>query len=60
MNTFFKWFSLVTCVLSVPFIILLVYVGEWLDIITWAFLGVTCYFNYQTAVAIEEQIDHRN
>lgn len=55
MNTFFKWFSLIGCLVAVPFIILLAYAGEWLDIITWTFLGIACFFNYQTAVATEEQ-----
>jgi len=57
MNTFFKWFSLIACLMAIPFIVLLAYAGEWLDIITWTFLGIACFFNYQTAVMTEKQND---
>lgn len=60
MNKFFKWFSFVVCVVAVPFIVLLAFAGEWLDIITWVFLGIASYFNCQTADMMEEDYDSRN
>lgn len=60
MNKFFKWFSLITCLVAIPFIVLLASDGEWLSIITWAFLGITSYFNYMTLDMMEKSDDDRS
>lgn len=60
MNKFFKWFSLVMCLMAIPFIVLLASAGEWLSIITWVFLGITGYFNYMTLDMMENEDDARN
>lgn len=60
MNKFFKWFSLITCLMAIPFIVLLAYAGEWLSIVTWIFLGIASYFNYMTVTMMEDEDDASN
>lgn len=60
MNKFFKWFSFAVCVAAVPLIVLLAFAGEWLDIITWVFLGIANYLNYKNVHMMEEGYDSRN
>lgn len=53
MDKFFKWFSLVTTIVAPVFMVLLAYSGQWLDVITWFFIGTAGFFNYRSAEIIE-------
>ena len=60
MNKFFKWVSLITCLIAIPFIVLLAHDGEWLHAIIWVFLGIAGYFNYMTLDMMEKSDDDRS
>lgn len=52
MNTFFKWFSIMTIIMAVPFTALLVYEQHWLSALTWVFLGISGWFNYKSVLSL--------
>lgn len=59
MDRIFKWVSLLGVVISPLAMILLAYSSEWLQALTWAFLGCGHYLNYQYFV-MEEKNDSRS
>jgi len=54
MNTFMKWFSLATAVISPVLVLLLLYGSNWLSAITWVCIGITGLLNYVTVKQTEE------
>ena len=43
-----KWANIAIMPLSVIFVVLLLYTGNWLEAVTWFFIGITAYFNHLT------------
>lgn len=55
-----RWANIAIMPLSVIFVVLLLYSGNWLEAVTWFFIGITSYFNHLTFKLMDSTNDSRN